>query len=216
MKIAKLCYDPSFCNTYVLGEEGEPALIIDPGYNHSGALNRYITKHHGGKILAIALTHGHFDHVLALGKLKREYPDLKIAVSEKDAVYLSDGGERISGDIALFDTGSFYNRLTSLLPVPGADILLSDGDEIADFRVIGTPGHTKGSICLYSEKEKVIFTGDTLFSGSIGRTDMPGGSYRDICSSLTKLKALPGDTAVFPGHGPSTTIANEVKNNPYM
>ena len=164
----------------------------------------------------VILTHGHFDHVLALGKLKREYPDLKIAVSEKDAVYLSDGGERISGDIALFDTGSFYNRMTSLLPVPGADIMLSDGDEVADFRVIGTPGHTKGSICLYSEKEKVIFTGDTLFSGSIGRTDMPGGSYRDICSSLTKLKALPGDTAVFPGHGPSTTIANEVKNNPYM
>ena len=70
MKIAKLCYDPSFCNTYVLGEEGEPALIIDPGYNHSGALNRYIAKHHGGKILAIALTHGHFDHFAGMAEME--------------------------------------------------------------------------------------------------------------------------------------------------
>lgn len=164
----------------------------------------------------VILTHGHFDHVLALGKLKKTYPEMKIAISEKDSVYLSDGGERISGDIALFDTGSFYGRMTSLLPVPPADILLKDGDMIAGFTVMATPGHTKGSICLRSEGEKVIFTGDTLFQGSIGRTDMPGGSYRDICTSLSRLKQLPDDTSVFPGHGASTTIGEEKKKNPYL
>ncbi|MGN0906917.1 MAG: MBL fold metallo-hydrolase [Bullifex sp.] len=164
----------------------------------------------------VILTHGHFDHVLALGKLKAEYPEMKIAISEKDSVYLSDGGERIRGDIALFDTGLFYGRMTSLLPVPAADILLKDGDTIAGFTVMATPGHTKGSICLRSEEEKVNFTGDTLFRGSIGRTDMPGGSYSDICTSLSRLKQLPDDTSVFPGHGASTTLGHEKKYNPYL
>ena len=164
----------------------------------------------------VILTHGHFDHVLALGKLKAEWPELRIAISAEDSEYLSDEGERISGDIALFDDGMFYNRMVSQLPVPEADILLKDGDIIADFTVIATPGHTKGSICLYSEEEKVIFTGDTLFQGSIGRTDMPGGSYSAICSSLSRLKTLPDETLVFPGHGPATTIGKEKQGNPYL
>ena len=115
-----------------------------------------------------------------------------------------------------FDSGLFYNKMMSYLPLPSPDILLNDQDKISSFEVLSTPGHTPGSICLLNREEKILFSGDTLFKASIGRTDLQNGNFTQIISSLQKLKKLDEDILVLPGHGPSTTIGFEKKNNSYL
>ena len=162
------------------------------------------------------LTHGHFDHVLGIKELKKEFPNIKIAIAAQDSKYLSDDGERITRDIVFFNEDLFYNKMVSYLPVAKADIILKEGDVIKGLTVIETPGHTPGSICLLSDSERVLFSGDTLFQSSIGRTDFYNSNYSDMVKSLEKLKSLDDDIIVLPGHGPSTKIGFEKKNNPYL
>lgn len=206
MKIAKLCYDPSFCNTYVLGEEGEPALIIDPGYNHSGALNRYITKHHGGKILAIALTHGHFDHFAGMAEME-DLSSFPTFLSEEDYPCLTDAKKNAS-----FDLSEPFLLKKDINPY-----FIEDEDEIKIgpylFRVLHTPFHTKGSCCFYFEDEGILFTGDALFRLGVGRDDLPHAEPRSKQKSLAKIFALPKETKIYPGHGPSSSLAAET---PYL
>ncbi|HTY13584.1 MAG TPA: MBL fold metallo-hydrolase [Candidatus Omnitrophota bacterium] len=173
-------------NCYIVYDEtANEGIVIDPGDDVED-----IIKEIGQiKIKAIVLTHGHYDHVTDAFKLKKRV-DAPVMVGRKDEM-------------------SWMISYTA----QKADAHLNDGDELKvgglTFRVIATPGHTAGSMSLYNEREKALFSGDTLFEGTYGRTDFPGGSEEEMIASLKKLLALPGDTAVYPGHGRNTTIEAE-------
>ena len=192
-------------NCYIIGdEETSEAVIIDPG-DDGEIIAEHIHKLNLMPIL-IVNTHYHFDHTGANSYLKEHY-DVPIAIGNNDADSLEDA----------------YKDAIELMinshKSPKADIKMSGGENIilGDnlFYVIETPGHTKGSICLYSEKEKILFSGDTLFYESVGRWDLKGGNKKELFKSLDRLLKLPEDTVVYPGHGEKTTIGFEAINNPY-
>ena len=181
-------------NCYILHQEASSScVVIDPGYTPEVILDFLAGK--GLKLEAILLTHGHFDHVGAV---------LDLAAETGCQVYLNP------------DDLSMPPRMTAG-PLYYTDTY-SDGDTLSPagipFQVLSTPGHTPGSVCLIAEN--YLFSGDTLFAGSRGRTDLPGGSTRAIRESLRRLAALPQDYSVHPGHGESTTLAWEKQYNPYM
>lgn len=189
-------------NCYMItGETG--AVLIDTG-EYSPLLEQFL-KDNGDKHCLILLTHSHFDHIGGALKL-RENTGVKIAIGEKEAPLLSDMDKNLSN--------RFHARL---LPF-SADITLSDGEEITvgdlKIKVIETLGHTVGGVCYLIED--CLFSGDTLFYESIGRTDFPGGDYKAIMASLEKLMMLDDAVAVFPGHGESSTIEHERNFNPYI
>ncbi|ABZ84403.1 metallo-beta-lactamase family protein, putative [Heliomicrobium modesticaldum Ice1] len=185
-------------------ETGEAALI-DPGGDGEMLLRR--AEEAKAKIVAIINTHGHSDHIAANGDIKKA-TGATILCHEAEAASIISPGKNLSLYIGA--------SITS----PPADRLLKDGDVLTIGRtvrleVLHTPGHTVGGICLRGQG--VVFTGDTLFHGSIGRTDLPGGSYNQILHSIReKLLALPDDTVVYPGHGPESTIGFERVNNPFL
>jgi hydroxyacylglutathione hydrolase len=193
MKIHTLVVGPIQTNCYIV-EDGSSheAAVIDPG----GEAKKIIgfIREHELKVTAIIITHGHFDHVGANQKLKDE----------------------TGAPILVHPADDFFLPLSDS---PLADRHLQDGDSIAagsiPFRVIHTPGHTPGGICLYSEKEKILFSGDTLFGGTYGRTDLPYSSQENMLRSLERLYSLPPETAVYPGHGRPTTIKVEKELFPY-
>ena len=201
-------------NCYIVEDNSSVTLIDAPPTESSKIVN--FLKAKNLNLDLIILTHGHFDHVLNLRELKDDFPNVKIAISKADSPYLTDWGELIKQEISFFDSGLFYNKMMSYLPLPSPDILLNDQDKISSFEVLSTPGHTPGSICLLNREEKILFSGDTLFKASIGRTDLQNGNFTQIISSLQKLKKLDEDILVLPGHGPSTTIGFEKKNNSYL
>ena len=191
MKIRTLVLGDYQVNCYLVSDENGDTAVIDPGYEPEYILRVAQTK--GLQIRAIMLTHGHFDHV---GAVKGLYEALHCPVylNEADAdlpPYLSEG---------LFYTDEY-----------------AEGDEISvgnlRFAVIQTPGHTKGSVCLRCGN--VLFTGDTLFAGSYGRTDL-GGSAPEMAASLHRLSQIPENLHVFPGHGETSTLDHERANNPYF
>ena len=181
-------------NCYILHQEDSSScVVIDPGYTPEVILDFLAGK--GLKLEAILLTHGHFDHVGAVRDLAAE-TGCKVYLNPDD---LSMPPRMTAGPLYYTDT-------------------YSDGDTLSPagipFQVLSTPGHTPGSVCLIAEN--FLFSGDTLFAGSRGRTDLPGGSTRAIRESLRRLAALPQDYSVHPGHGESTTLAWEKQYNPYM
>ena len=181
-------------NCYIVHAEGsKQCLVIDPGYEANTILNR--TALLGLEIQAILLTHGHFDHVGAVRQIAAD-TDCQVYVAEAELALPS----------AMTDGPLYY---TELYPADGK--FTAAGLEIT---VIPTPGHTPGSVCLLIAD--VMFSGDTLFAGSMGRCDFPGSSIFEIRKSLKKLKNLPGDYRVFPGHAESTTLEYERKTNPYL
>lgn len=188
MKIEKIVCGAYAENAYCI--DGE--LLIDPG-DDLPALARL-----AGGIKAILLTHGHFDHMLAAEKLQ-ERTGVPVYVHPLDAPMLSDASL------------SAYNPKVSSLPQPGHIAYTAYPESLFGFRVLHTPGHTPGSVCLYHEAEKVLFSGDTLFRAGFGRTDLAGGNMHQLLSSLRTLLALPRDIKVYPGHGESTTIDEECR-----
>lgn len=202
-------------STFVLGavstncylvyhNESREAVIVDPADNGAYVLNK--CREMDVKPVAILLTHGHFDHIMAAEDLRKKY---------KIPVYAHEAEEQTLGDASRNQSGGWA------LPVSlKADQWLTDGQVLTvaglPLQVFHTPGHTPGSCCYLLTEEKTLLSGDTLFYCSVGRTDFPGGSSRQIKQSLDRLLSeLPGDTTVLPGHGESTTIDFEKGNNPY-
>lgn len=181
-------------NCYILHQEGASScVVIDPGYTPEVVLS--FLEGQGLTLEAILLTHGHFDHVGGVRDLAAE-TGCKVYLNPND---LSMPPRLTAGPLYYTDT-------------------YSEGDTITpagiSFQALSTPGHTPGSVCLIAEN--FLFSGDTLFAGSCGRTDLPGGSTSAIRASLRRLAALPQDYSVHPGHGESTTLAWEKQYNPYM
>lgn len=174
-------------------EDSDECVVIDPGYEPERVLAQ--AEALGKKIGAVLLTHGHFDHVGGVRLIAAE-TECKVYICTED---LSMPQQMTAGPLYYTDT---YGE--------GA-VVKEAGLAI---RVLHTPGHTRGSVCLVAEN--TMFSGDTLFEGSCGRTDLPGGSWTEIYQSLKRLAALPGDYKVYPGHGPATTLAEERMYNPYM
>ena len=195
-----------FTNCYFLkNKETEEMLIVDPGDNADRIEQKVLEMQ--GRPVAILLTHGHFDHILAAEEIKKKY-NIPIYACAKEEKTLQD--PRIN--LTAFHMSSYTLK---------ADVYLKDLQvvELAGFSIqmIETPGHTLGSCCYYLKDEGVLFSGDTLFCGSVGRTDFPGGSASDIVNSLHRLlEALPDDTEVYPGHDTSTTIGYEKRYNPFV
>lgn len=181
-------------NTYLVWEETSPTcVVIDPGYEPDTILDE--AKKLGKEIAAVFLTHGHFDHVGGVRELAAE-TGCPVYLNEAE---LSMPPQMTAGPLYYtntYDEGDF---------VEAAGL---------SFKVLHTPGHTPGSICLLCEN--AMFSGDTLFWGSCGRTDLPGGSWATIRKSLLRLAELSGDYDVYPGHGDATTLSFERKMNPYM
>lgn len=191
---------------FVTDTTTKETLIIDPGAEEERILD-YLKKNEL-KPCAILLTHGHFDHIMAVNGL-RQTLSVKVYACEKEKALLEDAALNCSMDI-----GQPYQVV--------ADVFCRDGEELkaAGFsvKVIQTPGHTAGSCCYHvaaEEGQEALFSGDTVFMESVGRCDLPTGNSRKIMDSLKKLLAMEPDLLVYPGHGPKTSIGYEQKNNPY-
>lgn len=192
-------------NCYIVGcEETKEAMVIDPG-DEPDRILRLVEKL-GLRVTVVLNTHGHADHMGAAEPL-RQKTGASLMIHREDAPLLDSPSMNLSlwGGVSL--------------KIPPADRLLDEGDEVRvgnlSFRVLHSPGHTPGGICLVGYDK--VFCGDTVFRGSVGRTDFPGGSYRQLITSIKeKILALADDTEVFPGHGPSTTVGEERASNPFL
>lgn len=182
-------------NAYLVEDEGK-LYLIDPGDNARMILDRIGER----KLSYIFLTHGHFDHLLAADEIRKATGAYLVASKH---ARLDD---EVSCGFASFGMHGFK-------PMQ-ADISVSEGDEIDGFKFMETPGHTPCSLCIV--KGDTMFSGDTLFAGSCGRCDLPGGDYNKMMSSLNRLSQMEGELKVYPGHGNATTIEREKMTNPYM
>ena len=191
-------------NCYILEKNGFSA-VIDPGENPT-FIDKAVKEALPSGPNYIILTHTHFDHVGALGAIHELYPKAIIATSEHSKLSTKAIKEQAKALLGGLYTSTCFGQEAFGLPQP--NLLLKDNDTLGPFQILYTPGHTMDSICLYSATDNLVFSGDTLFSGSYGRTDL-GGSYEDIKTSLLRLLRLPPDTLVLPGHGESTTIGEE-------
>ena len=195
---------PVMTNCYLaVNEETKEALVIDPGDEAARLIQKI--RERNVTPAAVLLTHGHFDHAGAARELADAFGIL-IYAHEKEKKTLEMPGINLSGMTG--EPPASYH----------ADVFVKDGDvlDLAGFsvRVLFTPGHTEGSICFFCGD--ALFSGDTLFQGSCGRTDLQTGDWGQMMESLKRLRDLPGEYNVFPGHGPATTLAEERRSNPYM
>jgi len=206
LKIGKITLGSCQTNCYFVYKEGsKKVLFFDPA-DRGDMLYQKLTDA-GFTIEAILLTHGHFDHIWGVERLK-ELTGAKVYAFEAEKELCMDPGMNIS---------AAAGRACSIKP----DELLKDGQKVTigeiTFRAIATPGHTKGSGCFYFEEDKILISGDTLFQESVGRTDFPTGSMSTLVRSVKdKLMVLPEEVKVYPGHGESTTIGYEKENNPFL
>lgn len=205
VKIGKVVIGSVGTNCYFLYDEDEKkAIVVDPG--DSGKTIYKTLTSNGIDPVAIILTHGHFDHILGINELK-EKSGAKVYALDAEKELLMDSHLNASDQI----------RRPCIV---SADEYFHDGQEVTlagmTFKVMATPGHTAGSCCFLFEEDKILISGDTLFEGSVGRTDLPTGSMRALDESLkNKLMVLDDDVRVYPGHGTATTIGSERMYNPF-
>lgn len=210
LKIFTFQFNPfQECGSLAWDETGD-AVIIDPGFDNvydAGNLYNKI-QDNGLTPKMILLTHGHFDHIYGVKECAEKY-NIPVMMNAADQIILDNAS-------------SFCKRFSMKAPDTNFNIVpIEDGQDIhfgnTDFQVITTPGHTPGGVCFYDAADKVLFSGDTLFAGSIGRTDSPWGDYDDLIKGIMeKLMGLDGDVNVIPGHGPQTTIGRERTHNPFL
>ena len=204
MEIKRLVFNPFRENTYVAWDDTKECIIVDAGNMVAGEnriLKEFIEAHDLKPVMAVN-THGHFDHIYELDKLA-SLTDAQICIHKDDAEMLSDGNKNA---YSFFFGGDFTTR--------GADRLLSDGDEIKlgneILRVISTPGHSKGSICLMNDE--FMITGDTIFEAGYGRYDRHGGDGRTLLKTLRSFTNYDGRLKIYPGHGDSATLSQALRN----
>ena len=209
MDINRLVFNRLDENTYIISGAPGRCVIVDPGCEPGPEQDKMLgrIRELGLTPEAILLTHGHMDHTYGVAALQKEFGI---------PVYMS------ADDKAVVE---YFQRVAKFgIPVPDPSFVTTDvTDDMTieaaglKFKVITTPGHSPGCVCYYDEEHKVLFTGDTLFAGAIGRSDLFGGDYDvEIRSIMEKLMLLDGDVSVLPGHGPSTTIGNERVGNPFL
>jgi hydroxyacylglutathione hydrolase len=201
MIIKRLAVGPLEANVYIVGdEETKQAIVVDPGDEPDRILDE--VKSHNLKVESVICTHAHFDHIGAAGDIKKE---------TGAKIFLHKGDLEAYGLVK--DQAAFWGYSADDLPEP--DDFVEEGDEIRvgklSFKVLHTPGHSRGGICLYGEG--IIITGDTIFEGSVGRTDFPGGSIQELKTSFKRIIELPEETKIYSGHGPETTVGKEKKYN---
>lgn len=201
MIIKRLAVGPLEANVYIVGdEETKRAIIVDPGDEPDRILDE--VKSLNLKVESVICTHAHFDHVGAAGDIKKE-TGAKILLHKSD----------LETYALTKDQAALWGYSVDDLPEP--DDFVEEGDEIKvgtlSFKVLHTPGHSRGGICLYGEG--ALITGDTIFQGSVGRTDFPGGSIEELKTSFKRIIDLPEKTKIYSGHGPETTVGNEKKYN---
>ena len=207
MKIQNFVLGMVGTNCYlVVNEEEKQCILIDPAV-YSGEIAEQIRRE-GLDLRAILLTHGHFDHIMGIDGFRKEFPEIPVYAHREEEALLKDASMNASLEFGRQYTfsGAAYAEDGDVLDLAGMQ-----------FRVIHTPGHTIGGCCYYLQEEKVLFSGDTLFRESIGRTDFPTGNGGQLMRSIReKLFTLPEETAVYPGHMERTTIRDEKKYNPYF
>ncbi|HDN79653.1 MAG: MBL fold metallo-hydrolase [Chloroflexi bacterium] len=192
-------------NCYIVADEStKEGIVIDPGGSPNDILKKI--EEMKLKIIYVINTHGHFDHIMANKEVVKA-TGASLAIHPDDEPMLRKGG------------GLILLGLIASSPPP--DVLLNEGDVItfgkSSLRVIHTPGHSPGSISLYSEADGILFCGDVLFNMGIGRSDFPGGNHKVLMESIrTKLLTLPDETIVYPGHGPPTSVGQEKLHNPFL
>jgi Zn-dependent hydrolases, including glyoxylases len=206
MKIESFALGALWTNCYVAWSETKDAVVVDPGGPTDEV--RDLLEREGLRLCWVLLTHGHGDHIFGLGEI-RGLAANGVAIHADDADCITNAGENLSvhmGQIAVFDA---------------PERILRDGDVLEAgsmrIRVLHTPGHTRGGCCYYAMEgdEAALFSGDTLFARSVGRSDLPGGNEGVLLESLKKISPLPDSLKVYPGHGPATTIGEERALNPF-
>lgn len=199
-------------------------FVVDPGGDADVIVNAIETHsafspNNGEKVTqcplkGIVLTHGHFDHVGAVAALKERYPSAMLCIHGEDAPYIGANAYNLHReDFGTFGADYLVEQATAMYPeLPPHDILLAENVRLPfalDWITLHTPGHSRGSVCLYNEREKLLFSGDTLFASAYGRTDLRGGSFKELKTSLMRLFQLPSDVRVYPGHEGLTSIGRE-------
>ncbi|MBN2136433.1 MAG: MBL fold metallo-hydrolase [Sedimentisphaerales bacterium] len=209
MIIERLALGEYETNCYVLrsGEDAGDCLVVDAGFGVEALVA--LLSERKIRPVAVVLTHGHIDHIAGIALLRTKYPEIQVLIHVFDAEMLVNPAANLSGMLGQAFTSA------------PADVFLQDGDWVEQggvrLQVLHVPGHSPGGICLYSSDEAVVFTDDALFADSIGRTNFPGGSMNRLVGSVKeKLWVLPDETVVYPGHGPSSTIAREKAQNPFL
>lgn len=210
IQIKKFTFNPVQENTFVLFDETNECVIIDAGSyfkNEIQELDKFIAEKQL-KPVRLINTHCHFDHIMGVTHCRSKY-HLQFEIHPNEEVLIEQAAEH--GD--LFGI--------PMEPVDAPDLFFKEGDQInfgnSYLQIIEAPGHSPGGVAFYNPEQKILIAGDILFYGSIGRTDLPGGSFEQLTTNIkTKLLTLPEETVVYCGHGPETTIGFEKKNNPFL